>query len=42
MQHLENLYLSDPQRHPSMPCPRCGGCTYPPSYHCIRCERSQS
>jgi hypothetical protein len=35
------MLLTDPQCRPEKQCILCGGCVYPPGYHCIRCERSQ-
>ena len=34
---IEPVLYIDIQRTPSKPCPRCGGETYPPGYHCVRC-----
>lgn len=39
MKNLEPILFSDPQRQPEKRCPYCGGCVYPPSFFCIRCER---
>ncbi len=31
----------DPQAEAKVEfCPVCGGCTYPPGYHCLRCEEA--
>lgn len=42
MAQIETLLLADPQRKQEKFCPACGGCVYPPEYHCIRCERRQA
>ena len=37
---LEPTLFFDPQAEPRIRlCEVCGGCTYPPGYHCLRCER---
>lgn len=40
MEHIEPVLFFDPQRQKEAFCPVCGGCIYPPSYFCTRCERS--
>lgn len=39
MQAIASNLYRDPQQAPCRKCPICGGCTYAPSYFCIRCER---
>ena len=38
---IEPILYIDPQTAPSLPCPVCGGETYPPGYFCIRCEEEK-
>ena len=38
---IEPILYIDPQTVPSIPCPVCGGETYPPGYFCIRCEEEK-
>lgn len=36
---MEPTMFFDPQAERRIRfCPRCGGCTYPPGYGCLRCE----
>lgn len=41
MDRLQSNLFIDPQCRPEKRCPVCGGCVYPPTYHCIRCERGR-
>lgn len=42
MSTIESALFPDPQAcKPLGNCPECGGCIYPPSGHCIRCERDK-
>ena len=36
---IEKVLYFDPQQAREVCCGRCGGVTYEPGYHCIRCER---
>ena len=39
---IDPTLFFDPQAAPRVRfCPRCGGCTYPPGYSCIRCEEAE-
>ena len=39
MSPIDTTMPTDPQCSREKRCPRCRGCIYPPTYHCIRCER---
>ncbi len=41
MKFPEISLQNDPQTRPEKRCPVCGGCVYPPSYHCIRCGKAR-
>ena len=36
---IDTTMTNDPQCRREKRCCRCGGCIYPPTYYCIRCER---
>jgi len=38
-QEIEKILFWDPQQAKQSNCGRCGGVTYGPGYHCIRCQR---
>ena len=37
----EILYEDTQRRSPAGQCPVCGSLVYPPSFRCIRCQRSR-
>ena len=38
-ERIEKTLYFDPQQAREIICDRCGGATYGPGYHCIRCQR---
>ena len=39
-ERIEKTLYFDPQQARQMRCDQCGGATYSPGYHCIRCQRN--
>ena len=40
-EQIEKILYFDPQQAKHLCCGHCGGATYWPGYHCIRCERDR-